>query len=202
MIGKLSGQLDSFGEDWAIIDVGGVGYLVFCSSRTLSAMSTPGEAVQLFIDTHVREDHIHLYGFVHTEERRWFRLLQSVQGVGARVALAILSVLDPPNLAQAIASRDRAAISRANGVGGKLAGRIVGELRDAAGQATPIPAGTPGVVVAGPAPGAESDAVSALINLGYRRGEAAAAVATASRASGPDAKVEALIRAGLSELSR
>ena len=202
MIGKLSGQLDSFGEDWAIIDVGGVGYLVFCSGRTLSAMPTPGEAVRLFIDTHVREDHIHLYGFVQSEERRWFRLLQSVQGVGARVALAILSVLDPPRLAQAIASRDRAAISRANGVGGKLAGRIVGELRDAAGQAMPIPAGAPGVMVAGPARGAESDAVSALVNLGYRRGEATAAVAAASRASGPDAEVEALIRAGLSELGR
>ncbi len=201
MIGKLSGQLDSFGEDWSIIDVGGVGYLVYCSGRTLSAMPTAGEAVSLFVDTHVREDHIHLYGFIQAEERRWFRLLQSVQGVGARVALAILTVLEPSQLAQAIALRDRAAISRANGVGGKLAGRILGELRDAAADFASTPELTP-IPATAARGGAEGDAISALINLGYRRGEAATAIAAAVRANGPETKLEALIRAGLNELAR
>ena len=202
MIGKLSGQVDSLGEDWVIIDVGGVGYLVFCSARTLSDLPASGGSVRLFVDTHVREDHIHLYGFALEEERRWFRLLQSVQGVGARVALAILSVLEPPRLAQAIASKDRNAISRANGVGGKLAGRIVSELRDSSGPAASVPFAGSGMAVVIAAGSPESDAVSALVNLGYRRGEATAAVAAASRKSGSDAKVEALIRGGLSELGR
>lgn len=199
MIAKLSGRLDAWGDDWAVIDVGGVGYLVYCSARTLRHLPPPGEPVRLLVDTHVREDHIHLYGFADGEERTWFRLLQTVQGVGAKVALAILSAMAPAELTQAVAASDRAAIAQANGVGGRLAGRIVAELKE---KVAAVPAGGgPGLASAPPpARGPEADAVSALVNLGYRRGEAFVAVAGAARRLGPEPGVEALIRAGLKEL--
>ena len=200
MIAKLSGRLDSVGEDWAVVDVGGVGYLVYCAGRTLGALPVPGALVRLFIDTHVREDHIHLYGFADEAERDWFRLLQTVQGVGARVALAILTVLDPGGLARALASHDKAAISQANGVGGKLAGRIVSELSDRVGDVGVEPADVTGAAFA--TGGVDADAISALLNLGYRRTEAVAAITGAARRLGGDAALDALVRAGLQELGR
>ena len=203
MIAKLSGRLDTIGAESVIIDVGGVGYLVFCSARTLGALGRRGEAIGLLIETHVREDHIHLYGFSAEAERDWFRLLQSVQGVGARVALAILSVHAPGELAGAIAAQDKAAVSQAQGVGGKLAARIVSELRDAVGNVIPGPSAAmvTGTAFA-PAGTSEGDAVSALINLGYRRTEANSAVAGALREVGAGAPLDRLIRAGLKELAR
>lgn len=209
MIGKLTGLVDSTGDDWALIDVAGVGYLVFCSRRTLSQIEGAREAVSLLIETHVREDHIHLYGFAERAERDWFRLLSGVQGVGAKMALAVLSVLPPEQLAQAIAAEDRSAITRANGVGPKLAGRIVGELKEKAGsialgaalrEATRQP-GAAGGGAAGLQGAVGEDAVSALVNLGYRRVEAFGAVAKASRSLGDGATLESLIKAGLKELS-
>jgi Holliday junction DNA helicase RuvA len=203
LIAKLTGVLDSSGTDWAIVDVAGVGYLVFCSARTLAALPGIGKAVSLSVETHVREDHIHLYGFADTADRDWFRLLTTVQGVGARVALAVQSVLSATDLMQAILVQDKTALTRASGVGPKLAGRIVAELKDKVGGialASPAPAlaGAAAQVEAG---GPVSDAVSALVNLGYRRAEAFGAVAHAAQALGPEAKIEALIRAGLKELS-
>ena len=200
MIAKLSGTLDSVGEDWAVVDVGGVGYRAYCSGRTLRALPVPGAPARLFIETHVREDHIHLYGFIDAAERDWFRLLQTVHGVGARVALAILAVLAPDDLANAIAAQDKAAVSEAPGVGGKLAGRIVTELSDAASDLASMPIAAIGG--AGARGGDQADAVSALVNLGYRRTEAVAAVAGAARALGVSAKVGALVRAGLQEMGR
>ncbi|HZD25577.1 MAG TPA: Holliday junction branch migration protein RuvA, partial [Alphaproteobacteria bacterium] len=133
MIARLTGRLDSIGEGTCVIDVGGVGYLVFCSGRTLAGLPEVGGAVRLAIETHVREDHIHLYGFVESEERDWFRLLTAVQGVGARVALGVLSVLSPAEVGQAVLAQDKAMIARAPHVGPKLAGRICAELKDKAG---------------------------------------------------------------------
>ncbi|WP_193367956.1 Holliday junction branch migration protein RuvA [Pelagibius marinus] len=200
MIGKLTGIVDSTGDDWAILDVGGVGYLVFCSGRTLGLLPPPGGAATLWIETHVREDHIHLYGFAETAERDWFRLLHSVQGVGAKMALAVLSVLPPNELVRAIAAQDKASLSRASGVGPKLAGRIASELKDKAGGMALGPAEAVNGV--GGAGGEVSeDAVSALVNLGYRRAEAFAAVAKASGELGAKASVESLIKAGLKELA-
>ena len=199
MIARLWGRLDAVGDDSVVVDVNGVGYLAFCSVRTLRALPAPGAAVEIYVETHVREDHIHLYGFVDEAERDWFRLLQTVQGVGARVALAILGVIGPGEIAQAIAAQDKAALSQANGVGSKLAGRIVSELRDAVGGLELGPAAViAGVAVEGDA----ADAVSALVNLGYRRGEAVTAVASAARRLGDGARVEALIRTGLRELAQ
>ncbi len=140
MIASLKGVLESVAEESAVVDVGGVGYLVFCSGRTLSNLPRPGEAVRFVVETHVREDHIHLYGFAETGERDWFRLLTTVQGVGAKVALAILSALGPEELVQAVVAQDKAAVSRANGVGPKLAGRIVLELKDKVGGIVPAAA--------------------------------------------------------------
>ena len=200
MIAKLTGLVDSSGAGWAVVDVSGVGYLVYCSGRGLAALPAQGEPVSLFIETHVREDHIHLYGFPEAAERDWFRLLSTVQGVGARMALAILSVLAPGDLIQAIAAQDKRALTRANGVGPKLAVRIVTELKDKAGQFALGPA----AVLAGPAAGVpplSEDAISALVNLGYQRGEAFGAVAQATRALGAEAPLEAVIKAGLMELS-
>lgn len=200
MIAKLAGVLDSVGEDWAVIDVAGVGYLVYCSARTLRTLPAPGAPVRLFVETHVRQDHIHLYGFVDESERDWFRLLQTVQGVGARVALAILAALGPSDLVVAIAAQDKAAVSQANGVGGKLAGRIVAELRDTVGD---LALGTVAALDAARVHGGpEADAVSALVNLGYRRTEAVAAVAGAARQLGAGARLDALVRTGLQELGR
>ncbi|MEE8515795.1 MAG: Holliday junction branch migration protein RuvA [Alphaproteobacteria bacterium] len=205
MIGKLTGVLDSAGEDWAMVDVGGVGYVVFCSGRTLAALGAVGEPVSLCIETHVREDHIHLYGFEDMAGRNAFRMLLTVQGVGARVALAILTVLPAARLADAIGARDQAALSQASGVGAKLAGRIVSELRDKVAAMLPALAKVSGGPPSGTRPGAEdaetADAVSALVNLGYRRMDAFGAVAAASRRLGGDVPVEDLIRAGLQELS-
>ena len=133
MIAKLAGMLDSVGDDHAVVDVGGVGYLVFCSGRTMRALPAVGQPVVIHVETHVREDHIHLYGFADEAERDWFRLLQSVQGVGARVALAILTVHAPGDLMLIIAAQDKAAMAQANGVGAELAGCIVAELKDAVG---------------------------------------------------------------------
>ena len=203
MIAKLAGIVDSAGADSAVIDVGGVGYLAFCSTRTLSQLPLPGGPARLLIETHVREDHIHLYGFIDAAERDWFRLLTTVQGVGARLALAILSAVAPEALTLAILAQDKAALARAEGVGPKLAARIVNELRDKVGglvitaQATAAGAGLP----AGE-DGATADAVSALVNLGYRRAEAFGAVAVAARRLGDDVAVDALIRAGLQELAQ
>jgi Holliday junction DNA helicase RuvA len=199
MIAKLRGILDSTGEDWAILDVGGVGYLVYCSARTLARLPEPGSAVALEIETHVREDHIHLYGFAGPSERAWFRLLTTVQGVGARVAMAVQGVLGPDELAQAVAMGDRAGLTRAPGVGPKLAQRIIAELKDKvdAIAVQPIP-----VRLAAMNGDHASDAVSALVNLGYRRPEAVGAVSAAVRSLGAEAAVEALIKAGLKELAQ
>jgi Holliday junction DNA helicase RuvA len=192
MIAKLRGRLDSSGPNWAVIDVAGVGYLVFCSARTLDRLPRTGEA-QLLVVTHVREDHIHLYGFADAAEREWFSLLQGVQGVGAKVALGVLSALSPDELARAVAANDKAALARAPSVGPKLAQRIAAELRDKIGAIALSDAPEP-------APGPEREAVSALVNLGYRPAEAANAVQTA-RADGA-ADLAGLIRGGLKELAR
>lgn len=207
MIAKLNGRVDSVGDDWVIIDVGGVGYLAFCSGRTLGQMSA-GEAVSLLIETHVREDHIHLYGFASAAERDWFRLLTTVQGVGAKVGLGILSSLTSDDLVQAIAAGDKAAISRANGVGPKLAVRILTELKDkvgglALGQAALMQGGSAGASFAGGDTAMRveiSDAVSALVNLGYSPSDALRAVSRAAADMGDDVRVENLIRVGLSAL--
>ncbi len=207
MIAKLTGLVDSSGAGWAVVDVSGVGYLVHCSGRGLAALPAQGEPVSLLIETHVREDHIHLYGFPEAAERDWFRLLSTVQGVGARMALAVLSALAPGDLIQAIAAQDKHALTRANGVGPKLAARIVTELKDKAGQFALGPA----AALAGGAaandgagtgmPPLSEDAISALVNLGYQRGEAFGAVAQATRTLGAEAPLEAVIKAGLKELS-
>ncbi len=205
MIAKLSGILDSMGVNWAVIDVGGVGYLVYCSARTLHQLPGPGERVGLMIETHVREDHIHLYGFADSRERDWFAILQAVQGVGARVALGVLSVLSPLEITQAIAAQDAQPLTQASGVGAKLANRIVTELKDKVPSLAAVPvAGDDGAgaatSVAGS--GAAADAVSALTNLGYRRVDAFSAVANAARSLGAEVGVEALIRGSLRELGR
>jgi Holliday junction DNA helicase RuvA len=201
MIAKLSGVLDSAGEDWAVIDVGGVGYRVFCSGSTLGRLPPVGEPASLLIETHVRDDHIHLYGFMDDTERDWFGLLLTVQGVGARVALGVLTVVTPVDLMQAIAAQDSAALTRAEGVGRKLAARIVNELKDKAGGIALGPAAAPGAAAAGtPAEGAV-DAISALVHLGYGRSEAFGAVAHAAQRLGRDTPVSELVRAGLQELS-
>ncbi len=220
MIGKLRGSVDEVEDDHLILDVGGVGYLVHASARTLGRLPGRGEAVVLMIETVVREDAILLYGFLELAERDWFRLLNTVQGVGARHALAILSVLPPDQLAQAIAAQDKQSVARANGVGPKLAGRITAELKDKAGTIALGPgalgpgalgSGAAGPAATGDASGAgvaasggevSEDAVSALTNLGYRRTEAFTAVAAARRRLGQDAGVESLITEGLKELSQ
>jgi Holliday junction DNA helicase RuvA len=197
MIAMLAGVVDQRGADSLVLDVNGVGYLVFASARTLSRVPARGEPLKLLIETHVREDHIHLYGFADEGERGWFRLLTTVQGVGARLALALLSVLAPDALATAIMAQDRAALARADGVGAKLATRIASELKDQVGGIALGP------VAATPAtPVAATDAVSALVNLGYSRSDAFAAVAQATQRLGAEAKIDALIRAGLQELAR
>jgi len=204
MIARLAGIVDSVGPDGAVIDVGGVGYLAYCSTRTLGMLPQPGGAARLLIETHVREDHIHLYGFIDATERDWFRRLTTVQGVGARLALAILSAVAPEALTLAIVAQDKAMLARADGVGPRLAARIVNELRDKiAGLAlVPTSPASPGVGTVPGANGAIADAVSALENLKIGRAEAYGAVAAASRRLGDNAAVEALITAGLQELAR
>ena len=205
MIGKLKGVVDSYGEDFAVIDVGGVGYVVHCSSRTLQNLPRPGEPAQLSIETHVREDMIRLYGFRSDAEREWFRLLQTVQGVGAKVALGILSVLDPGGLATSIARADKAAIARAPGVGPRLAARITAELKDKApafAAVDPALMRLTEMVEDETTPQPVADAVSALVNLGYAPAQAAAAVAAAVKQGGEGAETKTLIRLGLRELAR
>jgi Holliday junction DNA helicase RuvA len=201
MIGKLKGLIDSYGEDYVILDVGGVGYQVHCSSRTLQALPSPGDAAVLSIETYVREDQIKLFGFRTDTEREWFRLLQTVQGVGAKVALA----LPPAELANAIALRDKAAVSRTPGVGPKVAERIVTELKDKApafANVDPAVVHLAGAIDDHRAPRPVTDAISALVNLGYGHPQAAAAIAAASRSAGEKAETAQLIRLGLKELSK
>jgi Holliday junction DNA helicase RuvA len=205
MIGKLKGLIDSYGEDFVILDVGGVGYQVHCSSRTLQALPSLGEAVALSIETHVREDQIRLFGFKSDVEREWFRLLQTVQGVGAKVALSVLGTLKPADLASAIAMRDRAMVARTPGVGPKVAERIVTELKDKApafADLDPAVIRLSGAIEDRRAPTPVVDAVSALVNLGYGQPQAAAAVAAAARSAGEGADAARLIRLGLKELAK
>ncbi len=205
MIGKLKGVIDSYGEDSVILDVNGVGYLVHCSARTLQELPRAGEAATLAIETHVREDQIRLFGFLSDVEREWFRLLQTVQGVGTKVALAVLGTLKPSELASAIAVRDKAMVARTPGVGPKVAERIVTELKDKApGYADVDPAlvALSGAIDDRRAPQPISDAVSALVNLGYAQPQAAAAIAAAVRNAGDGAEVRTLIRLGLKELAK
>ncbi|MGJ5131286.1 MULTISPECIES: Holliday junction branch migration protein RuvA [unclassified Bradyrhizobium] len=205
MIGKLKGLIDSYAEDFVILDVGGVGYQVHCSARTLQALPSPGEAATLSIETYVREDQIKLFGFRSDVEREWFRLLQTVQGVGAKVALAVLGTLPPADLANAIALRDKAAVARTPGVGPKVAERIVTELKDKAPAFADVDPGAvrlSGAIEESRAPQPIADAISALINLGYGQPQAAAAIAAASRAAGDKAETAQLIRLGLKELAK
>ncbi len=205
MIGKLKGIVEDFGKDWVILDVAGVGYEVSCSPLTMAALPALGQAVALSIETHVREDHIRLFGFRNEAERTWFRLLQGVQGVGAKVALAILGTLSPQDLANAVALQDKAQIMRAPGVGPKVAQRIVSELKDCIPSRVSLGESSDGISVLGRTPtenAASSDAFSALTNLGYGASEASAAIASASAKAGDAAGTEDLIRLGLKELSR
>ena len=205
MIGKLKGVIDSYGEDFVILDVHGVGYVVQCSSRTLQNLPPVGEAASLSIETHVREDAIRLFGFRSDMEREWFRLLQTVQGVGAKVALGLLSVLDPGSLATAIATGDKHMVAKGPGVGPKLAQRIVSELKDKApafANIDPAVIRLSDSVEDGDASRPIADAVSALVNLGYARPMAAAAVAAALKQAGEEAEAKTLIRLGLRELAR
>ena len=197
MIAHLNGMVAATGADHAIIEVAGVGYLVGASAKTLASLPAVGSAATLFTEMLVAEDSIRLVGFGRADERDWFRLLIGVQGVGARVALAILSVLEPAELARAVGAQDKAMVVRANGVGPKLAERIVRELKD---QAAPV-----GAVIAGIGPAAGSataDAVSALANLGFRPAEASAAVGKAAEELGPDATLDGLVRLALKKAAR
>lgn len=194
MIAKLTGLLDALGADSVVVDVGGVGYLVHCSARTLSRCPTPGQPLSLQIETHVREQNIQLFGFFDAAERDWFRRLTTVQGVGVKVALGIQSSLNAEELVQAVVAGDTRTIARAPGVGPKLAARIAAELRESVGR---------DIGPAAPAGGnaAVGDAVSALVNLGYGRSEAHGAVVGAAGELGEDAPVEDLVRAGLRRLA-
>jgi Holliday junction DNA helicase RuvA len=205
MIGKLKGTVDSYGEDYVILDVHGVGYQVHCSARTLAALPGQGDAAMLSIETYVREDQIKLFGFLSDVEREWFRLLQTVQGVGAKVALSVLGTLKVSELANAVAMRDKAIIARSPGVGPKVAERIVTELKDKVPAFVTIDAGAAhlaGALDEQRAPRPVMDAVSALVNLGYGQPQAAAAIAAATRHVGEGADTATLIRQGLKELAR
>ena len=205
MIGKLKGVINSYGEDHVILDVNGVGYLVHCSARTLQELPPAGQVATLSIETYVREDQIRLFGFMTDVEREWFRLLQTVQGVGAKVALAVLGTLKPVDLASAIAMRDKAMVARTPGVGPKVAERIVTELKDKApayAEVDPALVRLSGALEDKRAPQPISDAVSALVNLGYGQPQATAAVAAAARSAGEGAEVKTLIRLGLKELAK
>ena len=204
MIGKLRGIVDSFDGDELVLDVNGVGYLVSASARTLRSLPPVGQAAELLIETHVREDAIRLYGFLTAAERDWFRLLQNVQGVGAKVALGILGALTADALSTAIARQDKAMMARAPGVGAKLAARLVLELKDKAPALGPAgfePPEAGGVRDAG-LPKAAQDAILALVGLGYSRPQAAAAVSKGFSALGGNAETAALIRLGLRELAQ
>src|SRR6266566_1214230 len=205
MIGKLKGVIESYGEDTVIVDVNGVGYEVHCSARTMQELPGIGQPATLSIETHVREDQIRLFGFVTEIEREWFRLLQTVQGVGVKVALAVLGTLKPAELASAIAMRDKAMVARTPGVGPKVAERIVTELKDKApayANLDPAVVRLAGAVDEKRAAGPVADAVSALVNLGYGQPQAAAAIAAAARNAGEGADAALLIRLGLKELAK
>jgi Holliday junction DNA helicase RuvA len=204
MIGRLRGRIDLYGSDSVLIDVGGVGYHVYCSAKTLTALPPEGELAEIHTEMLVSQDMIRLVGFASELEREWFRLLQTVQGVGTRVALSLLSTLTGSELASAIAFQDRATLSRATGVGKKVAERIVVELKDKAPAFAPS---DPVLVRLHDAleankPGAAADAVSALVNLGYGQLQAGASVSAALRKAGEEATTETLIRAALRELAR
>lgn len=208
MIAKLKGLVDTIGEDFCVIDVNGVGYLVFCSGRTLGNLPSEGEATTLMIETHVREDHIHLFGFASELEKDWFKLLQTVQGVGAKVALAILSVVGIDELSNSIAAQDKTVVGRATGVGPKLATRIITELKDkvakfafSSAPAENRPSGGAAPVAQGKATDVQ-DAVSALVNLGYRQTEAYMAVSRVAASREEETPVSDLIRLGLKELAQ
>jgi holliday junction DNA helicase RuvA len=199
LIAQLIGRVEALEEGRCIIDVNGVGYLVQASTRTLAALPAPPASARILVETHVREDAILLYGFADSAERDWFRLLTTVQGVGGRVALSVLSALSPRDLVSAIAAGDRASLTRAPGVGARLAVRLLTELRDKAGA---MPS-TPGVVVPrGGPPSVAEDAISALVNLGYRRPDAQGVVARAVERLGDDAALDAVIRDSLKELAQ
>lgn len=204
MIGKLTGRLDSVSPSAVIVDVGGVGYEVALGARALTSLPPIGQSVTLAIDTHVREDEIRLYGFATEHERAWFRALQTVQGVGAKIALAVLGTLSADELANAVALQDKGQVARAPGVGPKVAARIVAELKDKMPSLAPAirPVGGLAPVAALPEGLAARDAVSALTNLGYAHGEAAAAVSAAIGKAGREARTEELIRLGLRELAQ
>lgn len=202
MIGRLRGRVDGRGDNWVLVDVGGVGYLVEGSARMMENLPADGEAVSLAIETYVREDQFRLFGFLSEQERSWFKLLMGVQGVGAKVALAIQSVLSEADLAAAVAAEDKAMVARAPGVGPKVAQRIVQELKDKVPEAQFIAAGAVADGVAGEASKALSEAMSALTNLGYQRAKANAALMAARSKLGDEAdSVEALIRQALRELA-
>jgi Holliday junction DNA helicase RuvA len=199
MIAQLTGRIEQLAEGSCIVDVNGVGYLVHASTRTLAALPPPPTSARLLIETHVREDAILLYGFAEAAERDWFRLLTTVQGVGAKVALSVLSSLSPRDLVSVIAAGDRASLTRAPGVGTKLAVRLLTELRDKAGM---MPT-SPGFAVAPlRPPGVAEDALSALVNLGYRRPEAQPVVARVIERLGDGAHLDAVIRDALRELAQ
>ncbi|MAK10707.1 MAG: Holliday junction branch migration protein RuvA [Rhizobiales bacterium TMED83] len=204
MIGRLRGRVDGRGEGWVLVDVGGVGYMVEGSARLMDGCPPDGEAVSLAIETYVREDQFRLFGFLSEEERSWFRLLMGVQGVGAKVALAIQSVLSPADLVQAVAAEDKAMVARAPGVGPKVAQRIVQELKDKVPETAFGAVAGAGAGVGTPASQAHLDAMSALTNLGYQRAEAHRALQAAGAASAgeADASAETLIRKALKELAK
>ncbi len=195
MIARLTGTLDDFGPDWAVIDVGGVGYLVHCSAKTLTALGITGDRVTIHTELQVSENDMRLIGFASAAEREWFRLLTGVQGVGSKMALAVLSALATEELQRACAGGDAAMVARAQGVGPKLASRIVNELKDKAGGVATVPGGVG--VAAAPAGSISSDAVSALQNLGFKPNVAADAVARALHELGEGAELNALVRVAL-----
>ena len=205
MIGKLKGTVDSLGDDWVILDVHGVGYLVHCSARTLRALPGTGEAAVLSIETQVREAEIRLVGFMSDAEREWFRLMLTVQGVGSKVALSVLGTLSASELSSAIALQDKGMIARAPGVGPKVAARLCAELKDRAPAVAGIDMGAirlQSELGDKVAPKPAADAVSALVNLGYGQMQASAAIAAAMREAGEGAETGSLIRLGLKELAR
>jgi holliday junction DNA helicase RuvA len=205
MIGKLKGLIDSYGDDYVIIDVNGVGYVAFCSGRTLQSLPPPGQATSLAIETYVREDQIKLFGFATDAEREWFRILLAVQGVGTKVALAILSTFKVGDLATAIALKDVASITRTPGVGKKLAERLVLDLKDKApafGSIDPAVMKLQDDMDAKRAPQPALEAISALVNLGYQQVQASGAVAAAMKVAGENPRTEALIRLALKEMAR
>jgi len=211
MIARLKGTIDEIGADWLVIDVSGVGYLVFCPARTINALPGQGMPAELHIETHVRESQISLYGFAEVRERECFRLLTTVQGVGAKVALAILGALSPDQLVEAIIAQDKAQLSRADGVGPRLAARLLTELKEkiltvagglhivSADQQAPAAAPAAGATEPD---GVSADAISALVNLGYGRAEAFGAVSRVMRSPDDGSSLEALIPAALRELGQ